>query len=593
MAGRILDEDVNAVRERADLSEIAADYMQLRRAGGGRFKALCPFHAEKTPSFTIDPSKGLWYCFGCSKGGNVYSLVMELDSLTFVEAVERLAAKVGVTLRYENLSPSEREASGKRIRMVAAHMEAVEFYHAGLLSDEGRAARDYLKSRDFKKATAVQFKIGYSPKARDALIQHLRTKGFAVPLLVEAGLARKASEGVIDAFRGRVMFPIFDLAGDPVAFGARILDGSGPKYLNTAETPIWHKGRALYAMSLAKASIVKESHAILVEGYTDVIMLHQAGVRTAVASCGTALGLEHFKLLRRFTDRAILAYDADQAGQAAAERAFEEAFSFSQETGIDTRVMELPAGSDPADFVAAKGAEAFAALASGAVRVIEYRLRRELESGRFDITEGEGRDRAMKATLPILRQVRDEVIRKGYARWLAGRLRVDDDLVVLGSDPGVPQVEVTRAALKRMSAHAKLEREALKLALQYPDVIEPFVDRVGEEEFSVRAHRSIWMELRKGADPAALPNALDDANARKVVAALAIEEIPGEISERLVEEIFGRLKEFALLRQIDQQKARLQALNPITHQAEYKSLFEELLALEGRRREMSEEGGTG
>ncbi len=591
MAGRILEEDVNTVRERADLAEIAAEYMQLKRAGGGRFKALCPFHAEKTPSFTIDPAKGLYYCFGCSKGGNVYSLLMELENLTFAETVERLAARTGITLRYENLSPAEREASGKRMRMIAAHRAAVAFYHDVLLSKDGESAREYLKGRKFSKQTAVEFTIGFSPKSsRDALVQHLTKEGFQVPLLVEAGLARKGSEGITDAFRGRVMFPIFDIAGDPVAFGARILDGNGPKYLNTAETPIWHKGRALYAMHLAKASIVKENAAILVEGYTDVIALHQAGVRTAVASCGTALGLEHFKLLRRFTDRAILAYDADQAGQAAAARAFEEAFGFSQETGIDTRVIELPAGSDPADFVAAKGAEGFTALAETATPVVEYRLRREIDAGRFDLSSGEGRDRALKVTLPILRQVKDEVLRRHYARRLAGRLKVDEDLVVLGADPGLPQANATRDALKRVSAQVRLEREVLKLALQYPDLVEPFVDRVGEEEFSVKAHRSIWMELRKGTDPAALPNTLEDANAKKVVAGLAIEEIPGEVGERFAEDVFARLKGFALSRQIDQIKTKLQALNPLKFPVEYKTLLEEFLALEGKRREMTEEG---
>jgi DNA primase len=586
VAGRIVDADVEEVRNRADLIEIASQYMQLKRAGGGRFKALCPFHAEKTPSFTLDAAKGLFHCFGCGKGGNVYNLVMELENLSFVETVEKLAQKAGITLRYENLSPTEREASGKRQRMVAAHAEAVSFYHAHLMSKEGEVARAYLKERDFTKATAIAFSIGLAPKGRDVLLKHLRGKGFGDKLLIEAGLARSTSEGVVDAFRNRLMFPIFDVAGDPVAFGGRILEGTGPKYINTAESPIWHKGKVLYALHRAKAAIVRDGRAIVVEGYTDVIALHQAGIQTAVASCGTALGLEHFKVLRRFTDRAVLAYDADQAGQAAAARAFEEAFTFSQEAQIDTRVIELPAGSDPADHVRETGAEGFEKLIAEAIPVIEYRLVRELE--RFDVTDTVQQDRALKATLPILRQARDEVIRREYARWLAGRLRLPNDLIMPAATAEVPVADVSKASLKRISTQGKVEREALKLALQYPSLVKPHADLVSEEDFSVRAHQVLWREVRHGdADVSSLAQTLSDANARKAVSTLALEEIAGEVTERLAEEILYRLKEFSLSRQIDEVKARLQKVNPVDKPDEYQSLMQEWLALEGKRREVS------
>jgi DNA primase len=590
MAGRIVDGDVEEVRNRADIAEIAAQYMTLKRAGGGRFKALCPFHAEKTPSFTIDPAKGLFICFGCGKGGNVYNLVMELENLSFVETVEKLAGKVGVTLRYENLSPQEREASGKRQRMVAAHTEAVAYYHDRLLSNDGEEARAYLKQRGFTKPTAVRFQIGYAPKQRDALIKHLRAKGFGDKLLLEAGLARSGNDGVVDAFRNRLMFPIFDVAGDAVAFGGRILEGTGPKYINTAESPVWHKGKVLYALHLAKAAVVRDARAIVVEGYTDVIALHQAGIETAVASCGTALGLEHFKLLRRFTDRAILAYDADQAGQAAAARAFEEAFTFSQEAGIDTRVVELPPGSDPADHVARDKGAGFAKLIEGAVPVIEYRLRRELQ--RFDLSDAVQQDRALKATVPILRQSRDEVVRRQYARWLAARLRIDEDLIVPAIDADARAIaDVSKASLKRMNTQAKTEREALQLALQYPSLVKPHADLVGEEDFSVRAHAAIWREARHGdVDVKALAQTLDDANARKAVAMLAMEEIHGEASDRRVVSIFAKLKELSLQRQIEEMKARLQKVNPLEREDEYQTLMQEWLALEGRRREIREWG---
>jgi DNA primase len=592
VAGRILDADIEEVRSRSDLADVASQYLQLRKAGSARFKALCPFHPEKTPSFTIDTNKQLFHCFGCGKGGNVYQLVMELENLSFVETVEKLAQRAGVTLRYENLSPSEREASGKRQRMVAAHREAVRFYHEALLSKDGTDARAYLKQRSYTRQTAVRFQIGFSPRGRDALVKHLRTKGFNDKLLVEAGLAREGQEGIVDAFRGRVMFPIHDIAGEPVAFGARILDGTGPKYLNTSETPIWHKGKVLYAMHLAKADVVRESRVVLVEGYTDVIALHQAGITIAVASCGTALGLEHFKVVRRFADRAILAYDADQAGQAAAARAFEEAFAYSQEAGVEARVVELPAGMDPADLVIDKGPDTFLHLADEAVPVIEYRLARELS--RFDLSDPAGQDRALKATLPLLRQARDEVVRRHYARWLAGRLRLDPDLVARGAEPYVPLGEASRASLKRLSAQARVEREALKLALQHRGLVVPYAEGVAEADFSVRAHQAIWREaMRADADAAALSQTLSEANARKLVSALALEDVAGEVSERLVEEIFARLKEFSLTRQIEEMKARLQKLNPVTQPDEYTALFQTLMEIEGRRRVVRSWGESG
>ncbi len=587
MAGRILDEDVEEVRRRANLGEVAADYMQLKRAGGARLKALCPFHAEKTASFTLDPSKGLFICFGCGKGGNVYTLLMELEGLTFVEAVERLAQRVGITLRYENATPADRQAYGRRRRLVDAHRVAVEFYEQALgSSPEAAEARAYWRSRKLAKATAETFRIGYSPKSGDKLVRHLREREFSDDLLVAAGLARRGERGLTDAFRGRLMFPVFDLTGDPIAFGARLLEGSGPKYLNSAESPIWQKGKILYSLHAHKAAIVKEGRALVVEGYTDVIALAQVGLPIAVASCGTAIGIEHFRLLRRFTDCAVLAYDADSAGQAATERAFDEAFAFSQETGIDTMVVQLPAGTDPADLALDQGGEAFRSLADRAVSVLEHRLRREI-SRAGDVRTPEGKARSQAAVAGILRKVANSVVNRKYAVRAAGWIGVDEDMMLQAADPDIALGAVTAATVKRLGRQVRLEREALKLALQFPDVVERFVDRLEEDDLSVKTHRTIWRELKDGpVDVGALASRLGNP-AGQTLTVLAMEDVEGEASDRLAEEIFSRLKEFALVRQIDEVKERLQRLNPITSEDEYRVLSEELFDLEQRRRELS------
>ena len=322
MAGRIRDESIAQVREVTDIVVLVGEYVALRPAGGTRMKGLCPFHQEKTPSLTVDSSRQHYHCFGCSEGGDVIDFLRKQEALSFIEAVERLAQRAGIELRYEGRSAGDRGSLGRKSRLVAAHAEAVAFYHRVLLeSPDAKPARDYLRSRGFDRATAERFRLGWAPAGSwEALVTHLRGKGFRPEELTEAGLARTGSRGLRDTFHARVLFPIFDIGGEPVAFGGRLLDGDGqaPKYVNTAETPVWYKGRTLYALNWAKVAIVQGGFAVVVEGYTDVIACHRAGVPQAVATCGTALRGEHFKLLSRFTDKVVLAFDADAAGSKAA-----------------------------------------------------------------------------------------------------------------------------------------------------------------------------------------------------------------------------------------------------------------------------------
>lgn len=591
--GRIRDEDVEEVRRRANLADVAADYMQLKRAGR-LWKALCPFHAEKTPSFSIDPGKNLYHCFGCHEGGDVITLVQKLESLSFVETIERLAQRTGVNLRFEELSPAERARSKRRTRLVEAHRAAVEHYHRLLMdAPEAADARRYLsRERGLSRETVERFGVGFSLPKWDDLVRLLGGKGFRDEELIEAGLAVRGQDGrVLDRFRGRVMFPIFEhVHGDPVAFGARRMgEGEGPKYLNSAESPIYKKSQMLYALSSAKHEIVKSGRALLVEGYTDVIALHQAGIGEAVATCGTALGLEHLRTIQRFTQQVVLSLDADEAGAGAAERMYDQLIADAQAMGLAVRIVLMPRGDDPADSVGKLGADGFRALVDEAVPLLGFVLRREAD--RFNVGDPESRARALAAGVRILARTEQEAVRMEYARRLADWIRVDANIVFVELDKalrtGTAPRAIGEAVLKRASAPVRLEREIIKLALHHPEHVKPFLDEVPPDHFTAPAHRAIWSALQGGADPSALSDRLDDET-RRAYRALAVQDVVGEVGERLVAEHFGRLKEFAVVRQIEELKARLQRMNPENEPEEYHLLFAELIGLEGLKRRLTE-----
>ena len=591
MKGRIRAEDLDELRRRANIVDIAAEYMQVRKAGSGRFQALCPFHQEKTPSFSIDVAKNLFYCFGCNKGGDVISLIEELEGLSFVEAVERLAAKTGVQLTYEQASPAQREASTKKMRLIAAHREAVAFYHDLLMgSPDAKTARDYLKQRGLSKETVERFGLGWAPGPPrwDDLAKHLARKRFSEAELVEAGLAQRGERGIRDRFLGRIMFPTFDVAGEPVAFGGRVLGDGTPKYLNTAETPIFHKGRMMYGLNWAKKAIATTGSTIVVEGYMDVIALHQAGVTEVVATNGTALSADHFALLGRFGPQAVVAFDSDTAGAAAVERAFEAALG----SLLDVRVLIVPEGKDPADFVIARGGADFRGLASNAPPMVEFRLRREIE--RFDLRDPDGRARAVRACIPIVARIRDEVMRKDYTGRLADWTNTDPNVVFLEVGRALGDRTARSAPqVRRTSAQVRLERDLLKVALQYPAAIGEHAAGVDPELISVPVHRTIWREVLAGGDANAITGRLTEEGTRETVRALAMEPIEVDLEtdglppRAYVTEIVNRMKVFALRRLIDEKKKYLQRLNPVENEQEYKERYAELIALEGERRRIT------
>jgi DNA primase len=352
MAGRIRDEDIAAVRERSPIDEVIGEYLQLRSAGGESLKGLCPFHDEKTPSFNVTPSRGLFYCFSCAEGGDVIKFVQLIDGLTFVEAIERLAGRAGIDLRYEQGGYVPGQEQSRRRRLIDAHRLAAEFYAEQLQGPGAATGRAFLSERGFERADAERFGVGYAPAAWEELTRHLRARGFSDDELIAGGLARKGQRGARDMFHGRLIWPIRDLSGDVIAFGARKLspDEDGPKYLNTPETQLFQKKTVLYGADLAKREISHRRQAVIVEGYTDVMACHLAGVPTAVATCGTSFGEEHIKVLRRLvmdTDgvvgEVIFTFDGDAAGQKAALRAF----SLEERFVTQTFVSVQPDGLDP------------------------------------------------------------------------------------------------------------------------------------------------------------------------------------------------------------------------------------------------------
>ncbi|MER5714898.1 MULTISPECIES: DNA primase [unclassified Streptomyces] len=519
MAGRINDEDVKAVRDAVPIDAVVSEYLQLRNAGGGNLKGLCPFHDEKSPSFQVSPSKGLFHCFGCQEGGDTITFVMKVDHLTFSEAVERLAAQAGVTLRYEEGGYNPSHQRGERIRLVEAHKIAADWYAEQLaLSPEADTGRIFLAERGFDQAAAVHFGVGYSPQGWDHLTRFLRGKGFSDKELILSGLAQEGRRGPIDRFRGRLMWPIRDIGGDVVGFGARKLyeADNGPKYLNTPDTAIYRKSQVLYGIDLAKKDIAKSSRAVVVEGYTDVMACHLAGVTTAIATCGTAFGGEHIKILRRLlmdngSARVIFTFDGDAAGQKAALRAFEDDQKFAAETYIAI----APDGMDPCDLRLTKGDDAVADLVQPRTPLFEFALRQIVV--RYDLDTPAGRAAALDEAAPIVARIKNSGAQHEVAVQLAGMLGILDTQFVVkrvaqlarwarerggkggpapaGRGPqryeAAPRPAVTGPALTLRNPVYATERELLKLALQRPELVSPAFDAYGADEFTAAPYAAV------------------------------------------------------------------------------------------------------
>ncbi|MEU0665473.1 DNA primase [Streptomyces lavendulocolor] len=571
--GRINDDDVKAVRDAVPIDAVVSEYLQLRSAGGGNLKGLCPFHDEKSPSFQVSPSKGLFHCFGCQEGGDTIAFVMKIDHLSFSETVERLAAKAGITLRYEEGGYNPGHQRGERIRLIEAHKAAALFYVEQLDSAEAEIGRKFLAERGFDQAAAQHFAVGYSPAGWDHLTRHLRGKGFSDKELIVSGLVQEGRRGPIDRFRGRLMWPIRDVGGDVVGFGARKLrdDDNGPKYLNTPETPIYKKSQVLYGIDLAKKDIAKSSRAVVVEGYTDVMACHLAGVTTAIATCGTAFGGDHIKILRRLlmdngSARVIFTFDGDAAGQKAALRAFEDDQKFAAETYIAI----APDGMDPCELRLAKGDEAVADLVEPRTPLFEFALRQI--TGRYDLETPAGRAAALDEAAPVVARIKNIASQHEVAVQLAGMLGILDTQFVVkrvaqfarwardrggrgpapAARPGgaapVPQAPAAPSgpALNLRSPAHRTERELLKLALQHPALVSPAFDAYGADEFTAPPYAAVRRTIAEagGAEQgignaaeylARVRDAAPDDTVRALVTELAVEVIHG----RTVDETYA------------------------------------------------------
>jgi DNA primase len=603
MAGRIKDEDVQHIRDHAPIDDVVGEYVQLKSAGGGQKKGLCPFHDEKSPSFHVTPSKGYFHCFGCQTGGDVIAFLMKIDHLTFTETIERLADRIGYTLRYEESGSAPSGPSVNRSRLVAANALAATFFQGQLnTSPDAAHGRDLLTKRGFDKNACQTFGVGYAPDSWDALTKHLRAAGYTIEELELAGLSKMGERGPIDKFRNRLTWPIRDISGDVVGFGARKLasdeEDQGPKYLNTSETPIYKKSQVLYGLDMAKKEIAKKRQVVIVEGYTDVMAAHLAGITTAVATCGTAFGAEHIRIIRRllmdddaFRGEVIFTFDGDAAGQKAAMRAFSEDQKFVTQTFVAVE----PDGLDPCDLRQIKGDLALRDLIAKRVPLFEFAIRTELKL--HNLTTAEGRVNALNATAPLVAQIRDKSLRPEYSRLLAGWLGIEVEIVTSAVSQGARRNAPVAAVQsdedqvdQSWRPHPQeprllLEREVLKARLQMPDLVTTWSE-IEEAAFTHPAYVEMKRVIDAHASSTIQIGEVSDERMKTLFTELTVEPIrsDGEVSARYIESIVARLREVGISRAIADLKSNLQRLNPVENPDEYNAAFASLVALETTRR---------
>jgi DNA primase len=620
VTGRIREEDIAEVREKARIDDVISAYVTLKSAGGGNLKGLCPFHDEKSPSFNVTPSRGMYHCFGCGAGGDVIKFVMEIDGLGFTETVERLAEKTGVQLRYVDGGPQRPSGGPQRPRLVEAHKVTAAWYAEQLATPDAVKARQFLSERGFDQAAAETFGVGFSPRGGDDLVRHLRQLGFRDDELVTSGLSGDNNRGLYDRFRGRLMWPIRDSSGDVIGFGARRIfddDRIEAKYLNTPETPIYKKSHVLYGIDLARREIARASQAVIVEGYTDVMACHLAGVKTAVATCGTAFGEDHSRVIRRllqdhdeFRGEVIFTFDGDEAGQKAALRAFEGDQAFAGQTYVAVE----PSGLDPCDLRLQQGDAAVRELV--ARRVPLYRFVLGNVVSRYDLDRADGRIDAMRDAARLVTAIRDRSKVDAFARELAGMLGIDPNDVQRevrraaargpaapsGTRPAAPAPAAAPAAAPALpdprDPRLSLERETLKLVVQHPAVIAPALGEVDEFDFTHPAYRAVWAVITAAGGVASadaqwaarLQDATADERLRGLLTALTVEEVRSakEPSPGYAAQHVHRLRELTALRRIADLKSRLQRTNPVDEATEYNRMFGELVALEQHRRDLRE-----
>lgn len=635
--GRIPDRDIAAIRERIRIEDVVGDYVQLRRAGADSLKGLCPFHDEKSPSFHVRPNHGHFHCFGCGEGGDVYAFVQKIEHVSFVEAVEVLADRIGYTVTYTGSSTANVQRDrGSRSRLLAANTAAQEFYAAALRSEEAAAARQYLLDRNFDGDAAAHFGCGFAPSGWDSLTKHLLRKGFEFKELEAAGLSREGRRGPIDRFHRRLLWPIRASSGETIGFGARRIFDDDPiqaKYVNTPETVLYKKSSVLFGLDMAKRDIAKSHRAVVVEGYTDVMAMHLSRETTAVASCGTAFGDGHLALLRRlmmddnwYRGELIFVFDGDEAGQAAALKAFDG----DQQVAGKSFVAIASDGMDPCDLRLKSGDEALRDLVARRIPMFEFAIRSLIPDGDVLDNDPQAQVDALRRCVPLVSRIRDYALRDEYARRLAGWTGWPDESQVLGrvreeaQRRGMPERGRRRGAAAEPeqprqrrpdrddgAAPARPDpadptlwpqREALKSALQYPALAGPVFDALTVESFTHRGYAAVRAAIEAAGGTAAglsgaqwieaVRDQTGTPAAANLVNELGVEAFRVEDDDKLPRYIGGvlaRLQEVWVGRQIAEVKSKLQRMSPVEQGDEYHALFGDLVAMEAYRRSLLEQ----
>ncbi len=626
---------MQAVKAALRIDAVVGDYVQLANGGGGQLKGLCPFHDEKSASFYVNPSKGVYNCFGCQESGDTIGFVMKVEHLSFVEAVERLAPQVGITLRYEGGSYVPGRQQGERTRLLEINRLAAAWFQEQLNGPEAEIGRRFLKERGFEREAAAHFGVGYAPAGFENLTRVLRGKGYTDKELLTSGICSEGRRGPMDRFRARLVWPIRDLTGEVVGFGARRLreDDNGPKYLNTPETPLYKKSHVLYGVELAKKEIARSGRAVVVEGYTDVMACHLAGITSAVATCGTAFGEDHIKILRRLLldtagseAKVIFTFDGDAAGQKAALRAFED----DQKFAAQTLIAISPGGMDPCELRIAEGDESVRNLIDRASPLFEFAIRSTV--ARHNLDAAEGRAAALDACAPIVAQIKDASIRHEYAVQLAGMLGILDERFVVrrvqqvaqwaaerregrgnvrgqqrpGQAPAAPAAPARPAfRLDARNPQQFVERELLKLAVQFPALVAPVLDAFSPEEFVTPPYAAVREAVASGGGVTAGAEAADiwvdvlrevapDDAVRGLITELAVEPIrtrrapdAGYAGEFLV-----KLRLQAVARRVAACRVQLQRLGPHAAAEQTEAVQRELWGLQQYEGELRSRGAA-
>ena len=614
MAGKISPRDIEEVKARVNIADVVGAYVALKPASAGSLKGLCPFHQEKSPSFNVRPLQGFYHCFGCGAGGDVYKFLQEMESLSFYEAVENLAGKVGYTLTYE--AGAKGPDQGQKARIYEANAAAAKYFQDQLMTDPAIPGREFLKSRGFDKAAAEMFGVGFAPKGWNNLTDHLKSVGFTEEELITASLSSKGERGLYDKFRGRLIWPIRDTSNQVIGFGARKLfdDDQGPKYLNTSETPVYHKSAVLYGIDLAKKEISKSQKVVVVEGYTDVMACHLAGITTAVATCGTAFGDEHIRILNRMLSanvdnpaEVIFTFDPDEAGQKAAMRAFADADKFHASSFIAVG----PDGLDPSDLRVQKGDEAVALMIENKKPIYEFAIKQKMKN--FNLDSVEGRVGAARASASVIATIRDSALRSVYIRELANWVNLDLSEVSGLVDRAIKEKVASAVAPLRQDSTpeaptenafqapdlkdpaVRFERQLLEVLVQQPAMVAPEdLKQLSSGDFLAGAHgaiaKAIYSALEHRSDNNWLPKIAEELepSLHSALRSLAATELPARNDQELARYVSGVVNAgfIALLtRQKLSMQAVLRQLDP-AESAKIEQIQRELISIEERRRKL-------